>query len=86
MGNTHENIHQQLSRSYSLELPVELTRNHFTLPSFDNPSPQVRYTTNQQMNKQRGSKEKYNRLSLNNGPVKNSQASLQNRTVYRLLT
>jgi hypothetical protein len=88
MGNTQENTHHQLWRSYSLELPMNLKRTNSTLPnlpSFDNTSPHVRYSTNQQLNKQRGSKEKHNRLSLNNGPTKNNQTS-SNRPVYKVLS
>ncbi|CAF4768592.1 unnamed protein product, partial [Rotaria sp. Silwood1] len=78
VGNT-ENIQQQLSRSFSLDLPMDFKRNHFTLPSFNDISPSVRYSTNQQINRQYVNPEKPNRLSLNLGSKNNSQVSFQNR-------
>ncbi|CAF4043900.1 unnamed protein product [Rotaria sp. Silwood2] len=78
LGNT-ENIQQQLSRSFSLDLPMDFKRNHFTLPKFDDMSSHVRYSTNQQLNRQYVKPEKPNRLSLNLGSKNNSQVSLQNR-------
>ncbi|CAF1223073.1 unnamed protein product [Rotaria sordida] len=78
-GNT-ENFQQQLSRSFSLDIPMEFKQNHYTLPSsFNDISPHVRYSTNQQINSQYVHPEKPNRLSLNLGSKNNSQVSLQNR-------
>ncbi|CAF3643077.1 unnamed protein product [Rotaria socialis] len=77
-GNT-ENIQQQLSRSFSLDLPMDIRRNAYTIPSFSDISPHVRYSTTQQINQAFNNKEKPNRLSLNLGSSHNSQASLERR-------
>ncbi|CAF3975298.1 unnamed protein product [Rotaria magnacalcarata] len=77
-GDT-ENIQQQLSRSFSLDLPMDIRRNAYTIPSFSDISPHVRYSTTQQINQAFNNKEKPNRLSLNLGSRHNSQFSLEQR-------
>ncbi|CAF4734346.1 unnamed protein product, partial [Rotaria magnacalcarata] len=59
-GDT-ENIQQQLSRSFSLDLPMDIRRNAYTIPSFSDISPHVRYSTTQQINQAFNNKEKPNR-------------------------
>lgn len=88
MGNTDDNFQQQqqqqqqMSRSYSLDFPMELKRNHFTLRNYENTTPRMRHSLNQQTNRQRVNADKTNRLSLNNhGDTKNSQVLLRNRQV-----
>jgi hypothetical protein len=58
---------------------MELKRNHFILPSLDDITPRVRYSLNQQTNKQRSNASKFNRLSLNHGITNNNQVLLRNR-------
>ncbi len=81
IGNTENNYQQQLSRSYSLELPMELKRNNFTLPSNDNITPRIRYSLNQPTNRPRANTDKSNRLSLDHGALNNNPVSLRNRQV-----
>ncbi len=60
---------------------MELKRNHFTLPSNDNITPRMRYSLNQQSNRQRINADKSHRLSLNHSATNNSQVLLRNRQV-----
>ena len=78
MGNTDDKL-QQLSRSYSLELPMDTKRTPMSLPSMNDLSPRVRYS----MSRHRMNLEKANRLSLSSTPMNASQMSLQNRKVSR---
>ena len=64
---------QQLSRSFSLDLPMELKQNYYPLPSFDDASHRVRYSINSQMNREHVKIEKPNRLSLNLGNKNTNQ-------------
>lgn len=80
IGDT-ENIQQQLSRSFSLDIPMELKRNQYSMPPFTDLSPRVRYSTNHHSNRASVSLEKPNRLSLNLGSKNHSQVSLENRQV-----
>jgi hypothetical protein len=84
VGNTDEHFQQQLPRSYSLELPMELKGNQSMLTSVNTVPPRIRYSTMQQQ-QQLMNTDKPNRSSLNNGDMSNSQVSLQNRKVYIFL-
>jgi hypothetical protein len=85
MGSTDGNLQQQLSRSYSLELPMELKQNHFTLPTLEDVTPRVRYSLNHQTDRKRVNADKSNRLSLNHGATNNSQVTLRNRQVCKFV-
>jgi hypothetical protein len=81
MGNTENNFQPELSRSYSLELPMEFKQNQFTLSTLDNVTPRVRHSLNQHENKRRFYAHKSNRLSLNHTTINDSQVELRNRQV-----
>ncbi len=82
MRNTENNFQQELSRSYSIDLPMELKRNQFNL---DNVTPRMRYSLNQQANRQRMNADKSHRLSLNHAKMNNSPVLLRNRQVCRFI-
>lgn len=81
MGNTENHFQQELSRSYSLEFPMEFKQKQFTLSTLDNVTPRVRHSLNQHENKRRLYANKSNRLSLNHAPINDSQVALRNRQV-----
>jgi hypothetical protein len=78
MGNTEDKFQakkqQQLSRSFSLDIPMELRRAHFSLPAINDLRPRERHSLNHPRIKADAS----NRLSLN---TKTRPSSAQHRQV-----
>lgn len=78
MGNTEdrfqEQTQQQLTRSFSLDIPMELRRAHFSLPAINDLRPRERFSLNHPRIKADAS----NRLSLN---AKARPSSAQHRQV-----
>ncbi|CAF1244675.1 unnamed protein product [Adineta ricciae] len=70
---------QQLSRSYSLDFPMELRRSQTSLPVLNHIPVRMRHSMNAQANRQSVQLERPSRASLNHSILHNSQVSLPNR-------
>ncbi len=85
IGNSETHFQEQLSRSYSLESPMEWKANQLLPTTYDHVIPRMRFSLNQQTNRQRLHADRANRLSLNHGAMHNSQVALRNRPVCLIL-